>query len=394
MNKDIIAEIDRLSGEMIELSTNIHSNPELGLEEYKSSGFIKTMLKQHGFAVEDGSGGMETAFKARFKGRADGPRVAFLAEYDSLPGMGHACGHNLIAAVSTGAAIALSKIMGDFQGEILLIGTPAEETKGGKIRLLEKGAFDDVDYALMTHPSTVNLVNRGGLATTTVTVRYKGRAAHSASPEKGINALSAVIQTFNLLDSLRAQMPLKTNINGIITSGGTVTNIIPDYAECRFSVRAATLSDLQTVYTMIKKTMASIEGFIGVTGEIEHDTVYSERYSNLVIDNLFKKYMEEQGEKVLYPDPNAKIGSSDIGNVSLKIPAIHAYIKITDGDEVAHTKDFAAISNTPRAHEAMIKAAKALAQTGYDILTDISLREKIQREFDAKVPRYENVALI
>ncbi|MBE6013223.1 M20 family metallopeptidase [Anaeropeptidivorans aminofermentans] len=393
MKEAIFESIEEIRAEILELSKNIHENPELAFDEYKSAGFIKALLQKHGFSIEDKSGGMDTAFKARFKGNGPGVTVAFLAEYDALPGMGHACGHNLIAAASTGAAIGLSKLMKDIPGEIVLMGTPGEEGKGGKIILLDKGEFDDIDYSLMTHPSTVNLINRGGLATTAVTISYTGKAAHSAAPESGINALQAVIQTFNLLDSIRARMPLKTNINGIILKGGEATNIIPGYAECAFSVRAATFGDLKKVVDMIKDTVKAVELFTGATAAVETDLVYSERYSNLAIDEVFKKYMELQGEVVEYPDPNAKIGSSDIGNVSLKMPAIHAYIKIAEKGVVAHNKSFAEAAITDRAQEAGIKAAKALAATAYEILTDENLRKEIKDEFDRTVPVYADMSL-
>lgn len=389
----IFNEVDKLRNEMIDLSKKIHSNPELAFEEYKSAGFIKEMLKNHGFDIEENSGGLKTAFKARFKGKGKGPKVAFLAEYDALPEIGHACGHNLIAATSTGAAIALSKIMENICGEVLLMGTPGEEGLGGKIILLDKGEFDDVDYALMTHPSTVNLIARGGLATTEVVITYHGVSAHSASPESGVNALQAVIQTFNLIDSIRTCMPNKTNINGIITAGGTASNVIPDFAECKFCVRAFTFKDLKTVVGMIKDTIKSVEIFTGAKAEVKIGPAYTERYSNLEMDETFKKYMELQGETVSYPDPDAKVGSSDIGNVTLKIPAIHAYVKITDKSVSSHHRDFAEEAVKEQAHEAMVKGAKALAAAAYDIFTDEGLRSAIKREFDEKVPYYDNFEL-
>ena len=395
MKEQISVKANELQEELVGLSKNIHANPELAFEEFKAVEFITNVLKGHGFDVEEKSGGMDTAFKARFKGNGKGPVIAFLAEYDALPGVGHACGHNIIAATSTGAAIALSKIMQEenLPGEVILMGTPAEEGGGGKIIMLENGAFDDVEYALMMHPSTNNMVGRGGLATTKVEIDYHGVAAHSASPENGVNALQAVIQTFNLIDSIRARMPNKTNINGIITAGGTATNIIPDYGQCKFSVRNATFGDLKVVVAMIKDVVKSVEHLLGVKAEVKTGIVYSERYVNMNIANTFKKYMEEQGEVVNYPNPDAKIGSSDIGNVTLKIPAIHAYVKITEEKVVAHNANFTNISAAEPAHIAMMKAVKSLAATGYDILTDKSLRGAIKKEFDEKVPHYSDFTL-
>ena len=395
MKELIFKETDILQEELVKLSKDIHQTPELAFEEYKSAEFIIELLKKHGFTIEEKIGKMDTAFRGRFKVGSGGPVVAYLAEYDALPEIGHACGHNLIAATSVGAAIALSKVMSEknIAGEVILLGTPAEEGGGGKILLLNEGEFEGVEYVLMTHPSVYNMINRGGLATTKVTVTYHGVAAHSAAAENGVNALQGVIQTFNLIDSIRARMPNKTNINGIITAGGSATNIIPDYAQCKFSVRNATFGDLKIVVAMIKDVVKNIEGLLGVRAEVETSLVYSERYCNLAIDERWKQYMEEQGETVLYPDPDAKIGSSDIGNVTLKVPAIHAYVKITDERVAAHNVAFTKISATDQAHTATIKAVKALAATGLDIMVDESFRAEINKEFKEKVPHYDNFEL-
>jgi len=394
--KDLIfKQSDILRDELVKLSNDIHQTPELAFLEYKSAEFIINLLKKHDFEIDEKIGKMDTAFRGRFKVGSGGPVVAYLAEYDALPDIGHACGHNLIAATSVGAAIALSKVMADknIAGEVILLGTPAEEGGGGKILLLGEGEFEGVEYTLMTHPSVYNMINRGGLATTKVTVTYHGVAAHSAAAENGVNALQGVIQTFNLIDSIRARMPNKTNINGIITAGGTATNIIPDYAQCKFSVRNATFGDLKIVVAMIKDVVKNVEGLLGVRAEVETSLVYSERYCNLVIDERWKEYMEEQGEEVLYPDPDAKIGSSDIGNVTLKMPAIHAYVKITDEKVAAHNIAFTKISATDQAHEATMKAVKALAATGLDIMVNDKFRDEINKEFKEKVPHYDNFEL-
>jgi len=392
--KDIIfKKIDKIKTEIARLSKDIHDNPELGFEEYKTVGFIKAMLSKHGFAIEERLGGLDTAFKARFKGKSGGVAVAFLAEFDALPGMGHACGHNLIAAISTGAAVGLSKVMSELDGEIVLLGTPAEEGGGGKIKLLEKGGFDDLDYALMTHPHMANFINRSSLAATRMEITYTGRSTHASTPEKGINALQAVIQTFNLIDSMRDKMPLKSQVSGIISNGGVTPGIIPDLAQCRFSVRSATYPDLKIVVDMVKTVVKSVECFTGATGTITTEFVYAERYQNHVISELYKKYMEQQGEIVIYPHANTKFGSSDIGNVSLKIPTVETQVKIVDEPIDLHTKEFAVASASDRALVGVIKAAKALGCAGYEILTDENLRREIKKEFDEKVPSYTNLNL-
>lgn len=381
-------EIDLIKDELLELSEKIHDNPEVAFKEHKASQWIIDLLEKHGFDVSEKVGGLDTAFKARFKGKKKGPIVAFLAEYDALPEIGHGCGHNIITACSVGAAIGLSKIIKEIEGEVVLIGTPAEEGGGGKIILLEQNEFDGVEYALMIHPtSSRSIIGRGGLAATRVTVDFKGKAAHSSSPENGVNALAAVIQVFNGIDALRPTFDMKSNINGIITKGGDASNIIPEYASCDFSVRAKTLDELKALVGKVKRVVEAAEKLTGAKATVDIGKMYAERYPNMAMAETFKSNMESIGEKMGYPDPNKKVGSSDIGNVTLKIPAIHSYLKIADDSVNAHSIEFNKASNSSRAKEIAIKGAKGLAMTGYDILSSENLRNKINKEFEEKVPK-------
>ncbi|MEW8974318.1 MAG: amidohydrolase [Tissierellaceae bacterium] len=390
MSKEIIAkEIEDIKKELILLSKKIHENPELSFNEYCAMENITSLLEKNGFTIDKGIAGLDTAFRGEYKGKGKGPTLAFIAEYDALPEIGHGCGHNLIATMAVGAAIGLSKIADEIDGNIVVLGTPGEEGGGGKVIMVDKGVFNDIDYALMMHPSTSNLICRGGLATRGVKVEYYGKAAHSSSPETGINALQAVIQTFNIIDNFRAMFPLKTNINGIITDGGSASNVIPDYAACEFSVRADTVKDLNLVVNYIENIVESIEKLIGVEANIEKSLIYAERYPNRCIDETLKKNMELFGEVMEYPEPNMKYGSSDIGNVSLVVPAIHSYIRITDREVNSHSTDFTKVSISDMAHEQMLKASKGLALTGFDILSNESLRNDIYDEFYNTVPKYK-----
>ena len=392
--KDILFnEIDKIAPQIIRLSKNIHANPELAFNEHKAAKFSIDVLKEHGFEIEEKAGGLDTAFKATFRGKGDGPAIAYLAEYDALPEMGHACGHNLIGATSIGAAIGLSKIMKDLDGTLVLMGTPAEEIGGGKILLLENGAFDNIDFSLMTHPGRENQIGGHGLAITDVTIEFFGRPAHSSAPENGINALTAVLHTFYLIDSMRAAMPLKTNINGIINNGGTAANIIPEYAKATFSVRGATVGDLQKTLEMVKTAIRTAEAVTGAKAKVDIDVLYAERYENMAMAEVYKKYMEELGEYVNYPNPSAKVGSSDVGNVMIKMPAIHPNVKICDNSVVGHTLEFRDASVTDRAHEAMIKAAKSLAATGYELFINENLRNEALKEHKANVPVYTDTSV-
>ncbi len=381
-------EIDLIEGELLEVCEKIHANPELSFKEYKASEWIIELLKKHGFEVSEKIGGLDTAFKARFKAKKPGPKVAFLAEYDALPEIGHGCGHNIIATCSVGAAIGLSKVLDGLEGEVILIGTPAEEGGGGKIILLEENEFEDVDYALMIHPTSHrSIIGRGGLAATRVTVEFQGKAAHSSAPEDGINALSAIISVFNGIDALRPTFDMKSNINGIITNGGDAANIITEYASCDFSVRAKTLAELKNLIEMIKRVVSSAEVLTGAKASIDIGRLYAERYPNITMGEAFKSNMDELGEKMGYPDPNRKVGSSDIGNVTLRVPAIHSYLSIADDSVNAHSIEFTKASISQRAKKIAIKGAKGLAMTGYEILHNEVLRKKINNEFQEKVPK-------
>ncbi|NLY37377.1 MAG: M20 family metallopeptidase [Tissierellia bacterium] len=389
----MIEEINKIGDDLVSLSKKIHEKPELLFEEYSAAENIIAMLEKHGFVVEKPVAGLETAFRAQYKGKEGGPKVAFLAEYDALPEIGHACGHNLIAAMSTGAAIGLSKVADKFSGTVVLMGTPAEEGGGGKVIMVKEGVFDDIDYALMIHPSTSNMICRGGLATRGVRVEYYGKSAHSSTPEKGINALQAVIQTFNALDHLRAVLPLKSNINGIITQGGRASNIIPDYASCKFSVRADTVGDLRIILDYMEKAVDSVERLTGAQAKISKSLIYTERYPNRIIAEALKENIAQFGEEMKYPEPNMKYGSSDIGNVSLVVPSIHSYLKIAEPGINSHSLEFTEASISERAHLQMIKGAKALAMTGFDIFNDKKMQEEIYEEFKRVVPSYSKADL-
>ena len=388
MQEILFGEIDKLQPELEKLSRNIHENPELAFEEHKSAAFVMELMKAHGFEVEFPAGGLETAFKATYNGQGDGPVIAFMAEYDALPEMGHACGHNLIAMASAGAAIGISKIMDKLPGKVVLMGTPAEELGGGKILMIQNGAFDGIDFALMAHPGRENKIGGKSLAITDVTVEFFGRPAHSSRPEDGINALSAILHTFYLIDSLRTAMPVKTNINGIINEGGKAANIIPEYAKATFAVRGASVKDLQTVLEMVKSAIRAAESFTGATAKVHIDVLYAESYENMAMAEAYKKYIEQMGEKVTYQDPNIKSGSSDTANVQIKMPAIQPGIKVCDSHVVGHTIEYRDACITDRAHEAMMKAAKALAATGYELFSDKNLREAALKEFKETVPTY------
>ena len=385
--KTIIRQnLDGIRDELTRLSHAIHGRPELGFEEFYARDIQVELLRKHGFSVEVPYGGLETAFRASIK-TGDGPRVAFLSEYDALPGYGHACGHNIIAASALGAGIGLAGAMKDqdVPGEVIVMGTPGEEGRHGKVYLVEHGAFDSVDFALMMHPSSKNLIGRGGLAVQIVIARYTGKAAHSASPEKGINALTSLVNLFVAVDQLRQVWPDTGRCTGIITEGGKAPNIIPDLAEGKFCVRASKMKEVKAMVAGIRKAAESAAAVTGAKLEFTEEMLIAERYSNLAMGELFKANMESMGETMQYPDPLARYGSSDIGNVSMVVPAVHEYLAIVDPSVAGHTHEFREASCSSRADEVVLLGAKGLAMTGWDLMTDEAKRNAVRREFEEKV---------
>ena len=387
----IVETVEAAREDLLKLSKNIHDNPELGFEEFKAVDFISETLENHGFSVEKGYGGLPTSFRADAKGNGDGPTVAFLAEYDALNGIGHGCGHNLIATCAVGAFLGLSSLLDSVPGRICIIGTPAEEGGAGKVKLLANGAFDDVDYALMMHPSGggSNLVGRGGRAACTVKVSFRGKGAHSSAPQNGINALSAVISVFNQIDMARPTFDPQDNINGIISDGGTASNIIPAFASCAFCLRADTMKRIEDLIQLITTCVANAERLTGAKGEVTWDDISAERYPSKPICQAFKDNMHELGIEMTWPDPKKQYGSSDIGNVSIKIPAIHDYLSITDDASIqAHTVEYTEAAASPEAQEVCLKGAKGLAMTAYDILSNPEFQKEIREFHDKQIPEF------
>ena len=378
--------IDNHAEELVNLSLKLHDHPETAFKEYKACAWLTEYLESKEFEVITPVGGLDTAFIAKYDTSKEGPSIAYIAEYDALAEIGHGCGHNLIATMSLGAAIALSKHE-DAAGIVYVIGTPAEEGGGGKVILLEKGVFENLDCAMMIHPATENLIMRGGLATRGIKIMYHGKSAHSSSPEEGVNALSAVLETFNAIDRHRALMPIGHNINGIITEGGFASNVIPNSAACKFSVRAKTTDALNVVMNDVKHIISSTNNLIGTTASIKEGRTYTERSPNKPLAETLKHHMKSFGIEMNYPREDMKLGSSDIGNVSLQLPTIHSYLNIWDGKgemPKAHSQDFTKASRSDFAHERMLIGAKVLAATGLSTIKEEKLLDEIRSYFEEK----------
>jgi len=379
----IVAAVDRLADELEALSHKIHDHPELAYAEVQACGWLSEFLGGQGFKVERGIGEVDTAFRATIETGA-GPTIAILCEYDALPGIGHACGHNVIATAGAGAGAALAAVQRQLPpGRIQVIGTPAEEGGGGKVRLIRAGVFAGVDCAMMIHGFDRTLIHQDLLGIVRASFEFVGKAAHAAAdPWEGVNALDACIQTFNAIAMLRQQVRPECRIHGIITDGGAAANIIPERAAATFYVRAPRIDLMWDTY---RRVVACAEGAAKAAGAelrvTEHrDTIYEPMKRNQALLDVFAANMAAAGLTEGEPIPD-RLGSSDVGNVSQVIPAIQPLIGIAPTGMAIHTRDFAAAAVTPLAREGMLAAAKALAMTAHDLLADPSRVAAAKAEF-------------
>jgi amidohydrolase len=383
--KDQIGQaVDRLADDLEQLSRRIHDHPELAYQEVKAAGWLSDYLTGQGFKVERGVAGVETAFRATIE-TGHGPTIAILCEYDALPSIGHACGHNVIATSGAGAGAALAAVRATLPaGRIQVIGTPAEEGGGGKVKLIQGGVFEHVDVAMMIHGFDRWILHQDLLGIVRVGFEFTGKAAHaSADPWEGVNALDAVIQTFNNVSMLRQQIRPEARIHGIVTQGGAAPNIIPEAAACTFYVRAA---KLDYMWALHKRVIACAEGAATATGctlkVVEFEAPYEPLKRNDTLLDLFRANMKTTGA-VESPPMADRMGSSDIGNVSQVIPAIQPMVQIAPHGTPIHSRAFEAAAVSGLAREGMCQAAKTMAMTTYDLLADPGLVKKARAEFEA-----------
>ncbi|CDX00775.1 Peptidase M20 domain-containing protein 2 [Desulfitobacterium hafniense] len=362
----------------------IGERPELGYQEYFAVETLTQLLKSHGFEIQQPAAGLDTAFIARFSGYKSGPRLAFLAEYDALPGIGHGCGHNLIGAASVGAAIALSKSL-ELPGEIWVVGSPAEETSGGKVILVNEGAFEGVDAALMFHPGSQNATIISSLALDALEFVFLGKAAHAvAAAYYGVNALEALIDFFNRTNRLKDNLPQDAYINGIITEGGTSPNVIPERAVARFYLRARQRKVLNIIRNQVIR--CAQEAASAVSAKVTwnmFENSYDEMQSNRALAGAFETNLRELGVRNISP-PQSAMGSVDMGNVSRIVPAIHPYLTLGGGMNIPHTRDFAQACLSAPGERLLLLAIQALALTGWDILSSPKLLNLAKRELNPR----------
>jgi len=380
--------VERRSSQLVGMSHYIHANPEIRFQERKASTRLVAALSEAGFVTEFPAGGLETAFVARVRGSAGGndPTVAILCEYDALEGLGHACGHNVIATMGLGGGLALADVADAFAGEVRVIGCPGEEGGGGKAYLLNAGVFDDVDAALMIHPLAEDRQGGTSLARVGWDVEFVGRPAHAAmAPHLGINALDAVRLAFAGIDALRQQVTPDTRIHAIIVDGGAAVNVIPERASLRIFLRSAQSTYLnESIVPRARGVMegAALMAGCGVTVN-EVGPAYDAMVPNRVLAERYGTLAAALGRTAAPIDENDAGGSSDMGNVSQRFPSLHAYIAI-DGDVKPHTAEFRDAAQSDRADRAVVDGATLLAQLGFDLLTDPQLLAAAVAEHHAR----------
>ena len=391
-------ELSALRPSLVELADSLAQNPELGFEEHRSAQMVRALLEDFGF-VGSAIDGLPTAFRME---AGTGPlTIAMLCEYDALPELGHACGHNLIAAIGVGAGVALRRALdasdtpltsedttpqesrqatsGTASGtlgdaRVVVIGTPAEEGGGGKIHLLDAGIFDDVDLALMAHPAGMDLLTMPSLAVAILEIDTFGRAAHAAAqPQAGINALDALIGGFQAVAMLRQHVPDGVRLHGIITNGGTAANVVPDHCSARFMVRTPHMTELAGLVEKVENCFRCAARAVGANAEIRIDgKPYAEIRRWGQLETWYRSNMRELGRQLtpIADVAGVMVGSTDMGNVTQVIPGLHPMIGIGNPSLNIHTAAFAEQTQTEAAYDAIIDAASALAMTAIDFLAD------------------------
>jgi amidohydrolase len=383
LKEEIERRIEACRARLIELSRNIHDNPETGFKEFKACAWLTGFLEKEGFRVEKNAGGISTAFKAIY-GKGS-PVVAFIAEYDALSEEGHSCGHNIIAASAVGAGIASKYLVDNYEGTIAVIGTPGEEIYGGKSMMLEAGVFSDVDVALEVHPGMQDVVIIDALACVGLSVEFYGKAAHAAAhPEQGINALEAMLLSFNGINSLRQHIHERARIHGIITCGGNLVNVVPDYSSAQFLVRAPDRAGLDELKQKILDCFKGAALAVGARLEYKWSEVtYDSMNNNRYLARLFAHNLKSLGREVAPLEYSCSIGSTDMGNVSQVVPAVHPVIAIAPGNMVLHSEEFITAASSERGMKGLIDAAKAMAMTAVDLIAVSEHLENVKEEFFA-----------
>lgn len=370
--------VDRAEEKLLALSRSIHAEPETAFQEHRSAAKVAGLLRDEGFEVELGAGGLDTAFTARF---GSGPlTVGLCAEYDALPGLGHACGHNIIAASSAGAALALRDVADELGITVLVVGTPAEEEGGGKIALLEAGVFDEVSMAMLVHPAPEDNCAPRPLALVELEVRYTGRPSHSAlAPHLGVNAADALTVAEVAVGVGRQHFEPRQQVHGIVTRGGVVPNVVPADTRALYNLRAADMDSLSRLESRIRACFEAGAVATGCTHEVLSTPAYAELAHDAFLSEAYRAAATELDRPLVSREAERDMptGSTDMGNVSRALPALQPSIGIDSGDAVNHQPEFAAACVAPGADRALVQGAVALAWTAAQAAHDDETRERL-----------------
>jgi amidohydrolase len=377
-------DVDRRAELLLDTSHRIHAQPELSFEEHYAHQLLTDAIEQAGLPVERAAYGLDTAFAAR--AGSTGPTVAVLCEYDALPGIGHACGHNIIAAAGLGAGLAAATLADEVGGRLLILGTPAEEGGGGKVALIEQGAFEGVDAAVMIHPAGADLRTMSTLAIAQLTVEYVGEAAHAAAaPHKGRNALDAAVLGYVNVAALRQHIRPDERVHGIFTDGGDRPNIVPAHAEAEWYVRSPSMKGLERLKERVVACLQAGADAAGCTMKLSwHPRPYAEVRDNEPLLDLYAANSEALGRPLITPVGSLAVaGSTDMGNVSYLLPAIHPMIQVSTPDVPIHTPAFAGFAGGEAGDRAVLDGAKALAMTIADLWLDGDRLDEVRAAFAA-----------
>jgi amidohydrolase len=381
--KELVQEkVDSIQPDLERLSDSLFKNPEYFFHEYHASKSMADMLASFGFRVETGIAGLETSVKAVYKSGKAGPDIGILGEFDAVPGMGHACGHNLMCAMAVGAGAAIRSVIDETGGTVTVFGTPAEEGGGGKIIMLERGAFSGLDVAMLLHSSSETTVQDISYSRTDVRIHFYGKKAHAATwPEEGINALNPVIELFTIVNAMRLELADRGKILGIIRDGGTEPIMIPDHCSAEFTVRSFNMGYKKKLLKRLLDICGHLAVISGTTFSYEMiDQPYEDIRNNPVLENLLAQNFTSLGETLVPRKKEQGIGCTDMGNVTHEIPGLQSYVKVSPGLRV-HTKEFENAVGGPAGYRAIGIGAKAMSMTAVDILTKPELLDDIKKAF-------------
>ncbi len=391
VKKKIAKAVDALAERIVAVNKSIFDNPETCYKELRATELLTGELRSEAFHIITPYAGLKTAFKAVSRGKGAKPKVALIAEYDALPEIGHACGHSMIAASAFGAAAAIKRAAGFHPGELMVIGTPAEEGGGGKIKMIKRKAFDGVDAALMAHPSNKTRVISRMYAISALEFTFLGKAAHAAAfPDRGVNALDAGVLFYNAVSAMRQQIRGEARIHGIFSHGGDAPNIIPERVVMNFYVRSL---DRDYFKTLKKKVVEAARGAAKAAGcrvrvrRCGH--TYDPFYPSYPIGEAFRKNMKLCGITDEGFGETEEIGSSDIGNLSMVTPTLHPEYAIGKRTDINHSRDFLKAVMSRKGINAMLGMTKAVAMTAYDLLTEKKLMSEAQAQFERQHKRMD-----